>query len=70
LEHGDLRNFSRASERYGLRVRFPCRLLIDIIRDLKRIAAHLASVAHSVLDKNGLLLRSRVATDNARDIWA
>jgi phosphate:Na+ symporter len=38
-------------------------LHLDIIRDLKRIAAHLASVAHPVLDKNGLLLRSRVASD-------
>jgi len=36
-------------------------LHLDIIRDLKRIAAHFASVAHPVLDKSGLLLRSRVA---------
>lgn len=36
-------------------------LHLDIIRDLKRIAAHLASVAYPVLDKSGLLLRSRVA---------
>ncbi len=36
-------------------------LHLDIIRDLKRIAAHLASVAYPVLDKNGMLLRSRVA---------
>lgn len=34
---------------------------LDIIRDLKRLAAHIASVAYPVLDKNGLLLRSRVA---------
>ena len=33
----------------------------DIVRDLKRIAAHIASVAYPVLDKNGMLLRSRVA---------
>ncbi len=36
-------------------------LHLDIIRDLKRIAAHIASVAYPVMDKNGLLLKSRVA---------
>jgi phosphate:Na+ symporter len=35
-------------------------LHLDIIRDLKRIAAHLASAAYPVLDKSGMLLRSRV----------
>jgi len=35
-------------------------LHLDIVRDLKRIAAHIASVAYPVLDKNGMLLRSRV----------
>jgi phosphate:Na+ symporter len=41
-------------------------LHLDIVRDLKRIAAHIASVAYPVLDKNGLL-RSRIAAqdDNA-----
>lgn len=38
-------------------------LHLDIIRDLKRIAAHLASVAYPVLDKQGVLLRSRIAGD-------
>lgn len=37
-------------------------LHLDIVRDLKRIAAHIASVAYPVLDKNGLLLKSRVAS--------
>jgi phosphate:Na+ symporter len=36
-------------------------LHLDIVRDFKRIAAHIASVAYPVLDKNGLLLKSRVA---------
>ena len=40
-------------------------LHLDIIRDLKRIAAHLASVAYPVLDKSGMLLRSRVADTDA-----
>jgi phosphate:Na+ symporter len=35
-------------------------LHLDIVRDLKRIAAHIASVAYPVLDKNGVLLRSRL----------
>ena len=35
-------------------------LHLDIIRDLKRIAAHIASAAHPVLDKSGMLLQSRV----------
>ena len=42
-------------------------LHLDIVRDLKRIAAHLASVAYPVLDKNGLLLRSRIAPEGERD---
>jgi phosphate:Na+ symporter len=37
-------------------------LHLDIVRDFKRIAAHIASVAYPVLDKNGLLLRSRVTS--------
>jgi phosphate:Na+ symporter len=36
-------------------------LHLDIIRDLKRIEAHIASAAYPVLDKRGLLKRSRIA---------
>lgn len=39
-------------------------LHLDIVRDLKRIAAHIASVAYPVLDKNGMLRRSRVAGED------
>ncbi len=42
-------------------------LHLDIIRDLKRIAAHLASAAYPVLDKSGMLLRSRVIMADAAD---
>jgi len=35
-------------------------LYLDIVRDLKRITAHLASVAHPVLQERGALRRSRV----------
>jgi phosphate:Na+ symporter len=38
-------------------------LHLDIARDLKRIATHITSVAYPVLDKNGLLLCSRVADE-------
>jgi phosphate:Na+ symporter len=35
-------------------------LHIDIARDLKRIAAHIASVAYPILEENGILRRSRL----------
>ena len=35
-------------------------LHLDILRDLKRINAHLASVAHPILDEEGLLIESRL----------
>ena len=35
-------------------------LHIDIVRDLKRITAHIASVAYPVLAENGALLPSRL----------
>jgi phosphate:Na+ symporter len=39
-------------------------LHIDIARDLKRIAAHIASVAYPILQRNGTLRRSRLLNDN------
>jgi phosphate:Na+ symporter len=43
-------------------------LHLDIVRDLKRIAAHVAAVAYPILDESGALRRSRVrsAEDAAR----
>ena len=35
-------------------------LHLDILRDLKRINAHLTSVAHPILDEDGLLFESRL----------
>ncbi|MBB3952718.1 Na/Pi cotransporter family protein [Aureimonas jatrophae] len=35
-------------------------LHLDILRDLKRINAHIASVAHPIMDAEGLLVESRV----------
>ncbi|MFK3779627.1 Na/Pi cotransporter family protein [Agrobacterium sp. NPDC089420] len=33
---------------------------LDMLRDLKRINAHIAAVAHPILDENGLLIESRI----------
>jgi len=33
---------------------------LDVLRDLKRINAHIISVAHPIMDENGLLIESRV----------
>ncbi|AJE45847.1 Na/Pi cotransporter family protein [Celeribacter indicus] len=35
-------------------------LHLDILRDLKRISAHLVAVAHPILDEEGLLIESRL----------
>jgi len=35
-------------------------LHLDMLRDLKRITAHLASVAHPIMDEQGLLDESRL----------
>jgi phosphate:Na+ symporter len=36
---------------------------LDIVRDLKRIAAHVASVAYPILDQSGALRRTRLVED-------
>ncbi|NTC19853.1 Na/Pi cotransporter family protein, partial [Agrobacterium tumefaciens] len=33
---------------------------LDMLRDLKRINAHIAAVAHPILDESGLLIESRI----------
>lgn len=38
-------------------------LHLDIVRDLKRIAAHVAAVAYPILDQSGALQRSRVLAE-------
>ena len=35
-------------------------LHLDMLRDLKRINAHIAAVAHPILDESGLLIESRI----------
>ncbi len=35
-------------------------LHLDMLRDLKRINAHIVSVAHPILDESGLLIESRL----------
>jgi phosphate:Na+ symporter len=39
-------------------------LHLDIVRDLKRIAAHVASVAYPILDQSGALRRSRLLDED------
>ena len=39
-------------------------LHLDIVRDLKRIAAHVAAVAYPILDESGALRRSRVRQED------
>jgi phosphate:Na+ symporter len=33
---------------------------LDLLRDLKRINAHIVSVAHPILDEGGMLIESRL----------
>jgi phosphate:Na+ symporter len=40
-------------------------LHLDILRDLKRINAHIVSVAHPIMDEQGLLGESRLLTGNS-----
>nr|AAD31603.2 putative Na+/phosphate symporter [Rhizobium rhizogenes K84] len=40
-------------------------LHLDILRDLKRINAHITSVAHPIMDEEGLLGESRLLTSNS-----
>jgi phosphate:Na+ symporter len=35
-------------------------LHLDMLRDLKRLNAHIVSVAHPIMDESGLLIESRV----------
>ena len=35
-------------------------LHLDMLRDLKRVNAHIVSVAHPILDESGLLIESRL----------
>ncbi|MFT4012665.1 MAG: Na/Pi cotransporter family protein [Paracoccus sp. (in: a-proteobacteria)] len=64
----DIRNHERLSaERHLIRLREgrpdsreTSSLHLDILRDLKRINAHLVSVAHPILDEEGLLIESRL----------
>jgi phosphate:Na+ symporter len=41
-------------------------LLLDAVRDLRRVGAHLAAVAHPLLERRGELLPSRLATGAAQ----
>ena len=40
-------------------------LLLDAVRDLRRVGGHLAVVAHPLLERRGELLPSRLARESA-----
>ncbi|MDE3240853.1 MAG: Na/Pi cotransporter family protein [Paracoccaceae bacterium] len=70
----DIRRMERASaERHFLRLRDgqadslqTSSLHLDMLRDLKRINAHIASVAYPILDEEGLLVESRLKSSDGR----
>jgi phosphate:Na+ symporter len=43
-------------------------LLLDAVRDLRRVGAHLASVAHPLLERRGELLPSRLAAEEGGSV--
>ncbi|MFV0334379.1 MAG: Na/Pi cotransporter family protein [Tropicimonas sp.] len=67
----EIRNFERQSAaRHLARLRAgtaasheTSSLHLDILRDLKRLNAHIASVAHPILDEEGLLIESRLRAE-------
>lgn len=60
IEHAALANhLRRLRERRAVSVE-TSGLHIDIVRDLKRIAAHIASIAYPILDEHGALFQSRL----------
>jgi phosphate:Na+ symporter len=69
----DIRNFERQSaQRHLIRLRNggadsheTSSLHLDILRDLKRVNAHAVSVAHPILDEEGLLVESRLRRHKA-----
>lgn len=69
----NIRNFERQSaQRHLIRLRNggadsheTSSLHLDILRDLKRINAHAVSVAHPILDEEGLLVESRLRRHKA-----
>ncbi len=45
-------------------------LLLDAVRDMRRVGAHLASVAHPLLERRGELLPSRLAAEETESLDA
>jgi phosphate:Na+ symporter len=43
-------------------------LHLDILRDLKRVAAHLTAVAHPILEAHGALRTSRLVADDGKGV--
>jgi phosphate:Na+ symporter len=64
LEHSATENHLRRLREGRLQSIETSSLHIDIARDLKRIAAHIASVAYPILEESGALRRSRLLDES------
>jgi phosphate:Na+ symporter len=62
-ERKALRRMAEAADRSAAEGGAAAGLLLDAVRDLRRIGAHFAMVAHPLLERRGELLPSRLATE-------
>lgn len=62
-ERDALRRMAESADRSAADGGAAAGLLLDAVRDLRRISAHIAMVAHPLLERRGELLPSRLATD-------
>lgn len=62
-ERNALRRMAEAADRSAAEGGAAAGLLLDAVRDLRRIGAHFAMVAHPLLERRGELLPSRLATE-------
>ena len=62
-ERGALRRMTATADRSAADGGAAAGLLLDAVRDLRRISAHIAMVAHPLLERRGELLPSRLASE-------
>ena len=62
-ERGALRRMAATADRSAADGGAAAGLLLDAVRDLRRISAHIAMVAHPLLERRGELLPSRLASE-------
>ena len=63
VEREAMHRMAEAADRSAAEGGAAAGLLLDAVRDLRRIGAHLATVAHPLLERRGELLPSRLAPD-------